>query len=125
MEKVKSEDMDMFLRIMLIASGADTIAPQELQDNKLKALGLTDDEGLEYQAVAKILNNMALGKRVKVLKAVVANTLPPTQIMEVGTSTREDVKSILDYLEEHPEAREKVDAEEAAKRLFGVDFDID
>ena len=125
MEKVKNEGMDMFLRMMLIVVGADTVAPQELQDNKLKALGLTDDEGLEYQAIAEILNNMALGKRVKVLKAVVANTLPPTQIMEVGTSTREDVKSILDYLEEHPEAREKVDAEEAAKRLFGADFDID
>lgn len=123
MEKVKNEGMDMFLRMMLIAVGADTVAPQELQDNKLKALGLTDDEGLEYQAIAEILNNMALGKRVKVLKAVVANTLPPTQIMEVGTGTREDVKSILDYLEEHPEAREKVDAEEAAKRLFGANFE--
>lgn len=125
MEKAKNEGMDMFLRMMLVTSGADIIAPQELQDNKLKALGLTDDEGLEYQAIAKILNNMALDKRVKVLKAAVANTLPPSQMMKVGHGTRDDVKSMLEYLKEHPEAREKVDAEDAMKRMLGSDFDVD
>lgn len=125
MEKGKNEGMDMFLRIMLVTSGADIIAPQELQDNKLKALGLTDDEGLEYQAIAKILNNMALDKRVKVLKAAVANTLPPSQMMEVGHGTSGDVKSVLEYLEKHPEAREKVDTEDAMKRVLGSDFDVD
>lgn len=125
MEKGKNEGMDRFLRIMLVASGADIIAPQDLQDNKLKALGLTDDEGLEYQAIAKILNSMALDKRVKVLKAAVANTLPPSQMMEVGHGTSGDVKSVLEYLEKHPEAREKVDAEDAMKRVLGSDFDVD
>ena len=125
MENGKNKGMDMFLRMMLVTFGADIMAPQELQDNKLKALGLTDDEGLEYQAIAKILNNMALDKRVKVLKAAVANTLTPSQMMEVGYGTRDDVKTVLEYLEKHPEAREKVDAEDAMKRVLGSDFDVD
>lgn len=122
MENDKNKGRDMLLRVLLITSGADIIAPQELQDNKLKALGLTDDEGLEYQAIAKILNNMALDKRVKVLRAAVANTLTPTQMMEVGYDTRNGIQNVLEYLEKHPEARKKVDAEETMKRVLGSDL---
>lgn len=38
---------------------------------------------------------------------------------------RKGVKSVLEYLEKHPEAREKVDAEDAVKRVLGSDFDVD
>lgn len=125
MENIKKESIDMFLRTLISVGGVDIVAPKELQDSTLKSLGLTGDEDLEYQAIAKILNNMALDKRVKVLRAAVANTLTPSQMMEVGYGTRDDIKNVLEYLEKHPEAREKVDSEEAVKRILGSDFDVD
>ena len=125
MEESKNKGMDMFLRMLLMSSGADIIAPQEVQEKKLQALGLVGNEGLEYQAVAKILNNITPVKRVKVLKAALATTLTPSQIMEVGNDSKESIKDILEYTKDHPEARESINPEEALKRLFGADLDID
>lgn len=124
-ENKKNKGMDMFLRMLLMTSGADIIAPQEVQEKKLQALGLVGDEGLEYQAVAKILNNISPVKRVKVLKAALATTLTPSEIMEVGNDSKESIKDILEYTKDHPEAREGINPAEALKRMFGADFDID
>lgn len=121
----ENKGMDMFLRMLLMSSGADIIAPQEVQEKKLQALGLVGDEGLEYQAVAKILNNISPVKRVKVLKAALATTLKPSEIMEVGNDSRESIKDILEYTKDHPEARESINPAEALKRMFGADSDID
>ena len=121
----ENKGMDMFLRMLLMSSGADIIAPQEIQEKKLQALGLVGDEGLEYQAVAKILNNISPVKRVKVLKAALATTLTPSEIMEVGKDSKESIKDILEYTKDHPEARESINPAEALKRMFGADFDID
>lgn len=125
MEENKNKGMDMFLRMLLMTSGADIIAPQEVQEKKLQALGLVGDEGLEYQAVAKILNNISPVKRVKVLKAALATTLTTSEIMEVGNDSKESITDILEYTKDHPEAREGISPAEALKRLFGADFDID
>lgn len=121
----ENKGTDMFLRMLLMTSGADIIAPQEVQEKKLQALGLVGDEGLEYRAVAKILNNISPVKRVKVLKAALATTLKPSEIMEVGNDSRESIKDILEYTKDHPEARESINPAEALKRMFGADFDID
>ena len=128
MEENKNKGMDMFVRMLLMTSGADIIAPQEVQEKKLQALGLVGDGGdggLEYQAVAKILNNISPVKRVKVLKAALATTLTPSEIMEVGNDSKESIKDILEYTKDHPEAREGINPAGALKRLFGADFDID
>lgn len=117
--------MDMFLRMLLMSSGADIIAPQEVQEKKLQALGLVGDEGLEYQAVAKILNTISSVKRVKVLKAAIATTLTPSEIIEVRNDSNESIKDILEYTKDHPEARESIKPAKALKRMFGADFDID
>lgn len=121
----ENKGMDMFLRMLLMTSGADIIAPQEVQEKKLQALGLVGDEGLEYQAVAKILNNISPVKRVKVLKAALATALTPSEIMEVGNDSKESIKDILEYTKDHPEARESINPAEALKRMFGADSDID
>lgn len=121
----ENKSMDMFLRMLLMTSGADIIAPQEVQEKKLQALGLVGDEGLEYQAVAKILNNISSVKRVKVLKAALATTLTTSEIMEVGNDSKESIKDILEYTKDHPEARESINPAEALKRMFGADSDID
>lgn len=121
----ENKGMDMFLRMMLISSGADIIAPQEVQEKRLQALGLVGDNGLEYQAVTKILNNIAPIKRVKVLKAALTTTLTPSQMVEVENDLKENIKGILEYAREHPEIREDVDPARALKRMFGADFDID
>ena len=121
----ENKGMDMFLRMLLMSSGADIIAPQEVQEKKLQALGLVGDEGLEYQAVAKILNNISPVKRVKVLKAALATTLTPSQLMEVGNDSKDSIRDILEYTKDHPEARESINPAEALKRMFGADFDID
>lgn len=125
MEESKNKGMDMFLRMLLMTSGADIIAPQEVQEKKLQALGLVGDEGLEYQAVAKILNNISPVKRVKVLKAALATTLTTSEIMEVGNDSKESIKDILEYTKDHPEAREGISPAEVLKRMYGADFDID
>ena len=125
MEESKNKSMDMLLRMLLMTSGADIIAPQEVQEKKLQALGLVGDEGLEYQAIAKILNNISPIKRVKVLKAALATTLTPSEIMEVGNDSKENIKDILEYTKDHPEARGSINPAETLKRMFGADFDID
>lgn len=125
MEESKNKSMDMFLRMLLMTSGADIIAPQEVQEKKLQALGLVGDEGLEYQAIAKILNNISPIKRVKVLKAALATTLTPSEIMEVGNDSKENIKDILEYTKDHPEVRESIDPTEVLKKAFKDSFDID
>lgn len=125
MEESKNKGTSMLLHMLLMSSGADVIAPQEVQEKKLQALGLVGDEGLEYQAVVKILNNITPVKRVKVLKAALATTLTPSQLMEVGNDSHESIKDILEYTKDHPEARESINPAEALKRMFGADFDID
>ena len=125
MEKEKVEGMDMFLRMLLMSSGADIVAPKEVKDRKLESLGLTGEEGFEYEAVAKILNNIAPYKRVNVLRAAIATTLTPSEMLKVQHDIRENVSSILEYTKDHPESREKVDPTSALKKMLGSDLDID
>jgi hypothetical protein len=125
MKKGKVEGMNMFLRVLLMSSGADIVAPKEVKDSKLEVLGLTGEEGFEYEAVAKILNNIVPYKRVNVLKAAIATTLTPSEMMEVIDDTRESVKSILEYTKDHPESREEINPSSALKKMLGSDFDID
>lgn len=125
MKKETAEGMNMFLRVLLMSSGADIVAPKEVKDSKLEVLGLTGEEGFEYEAVAKILNNIVPYKRVNVLKAAIATTLTPSEMMEVVDDARESIKSILEYTKDHPESREKVDPTSALKKMLGSDLDID
>lgn len=125
MKKETVEGMNMFLRVLLMSSGADIVAPKEVKDSKLEVLGLTGEEGFEYEAVAKILNNTVPYKRVNVLKAAIATTLTPSEMMEVVDDARESVKSILEYTKDHPELREKISPSSALKKMLGSDFDID
>ena len=117
--------MNMFLRVLLMSSGADIVAPKEVKDSKLEVLGLTGEEGFEYEAVAKILNNIVPYKRVNVLKAAIATTLTPSEMMEVVDDARESIKRILEYMKDHPESREEINPASALKKMLGSDFDID
>ena len=125
MKKGEVEGMNMFLRVLLVSSGADIVAPKEVKDSKLEVLGLTGEEGFEYEAIAKILNNIVPYKRVNVLKAAIATTLTPSEMMEVVDDARESVKSILEYTKDHPESREEINPVSALKKMLGSDFDID
>lgn len=125
MENIKKESMGMFLRMLLAAGGVDIVAPKEVQDSTLKSLGLTGDEGLEYKAVAKVLENVAPEKRVKVVKAVIANSLTPTQLMDVRDYVHESITNIIEYMSEHPEMKENLGPHDVLNRMFNVDLDED
>lgn len=89
---------------------------------KLNALGLTDEEGFEYEAMVQILNKVSSKKRVKLLQACVANTLTPTQMMDLRDDSQESMSKMLDYLKEHPESRQEISPEEVLDKLVGKDI---
>lgn len=120
--KHDSNPSGILLRVMLVSGGLDIVAPKELQDEKLKALGLTDEEGFEYEAMVQILNKVSSKKRVKLLQACVANTLTPTQMMDLRDDYHESMSKIVDYLKEHPESKQEISPEQALDKLVGKDI---
>lgn len=119
----KQSMLASFAKMMLVTSGADIVAPKEVKEEYLKRNGLSGDDGYEYEAVAKILNNVSTEKRVKILQAAVVTTVTPTQMLAARDAIQEGLKLILEYVRKHPECKEEVDAEYAISKLLGSQND--
>lgn len=125
MEK-NGKGINLFMRMLTMASGADIMASKEMQDRTLSALNLTGDEGYEYEAVAKIVNNVSSEKKVRILKATVANTLTTSELLEMMELVQEKIKERLDYAREHPQLKTSMSLNDIMGKVTkGSDFDID
>jgi hypothetical protein len=116
--KDKQSMLASLAKMMLVTSGANIVAPKEVKEECLKRNGLSGDDGYEYEAVAKILNNVSAEKRVKILQAAIATTITPSQMLAVRDEIHEGLKTILEYVREHPECKKEVDGESAISRLL-------
>jgi hypothetical protein len=122
----KSKGINLFMRMLTMASGADIKASKEMQDRTLSALNLTGDEGYEYEAVAKIVSNVSSEKKVRILKATVANTLTTSELLEMMELVQEKIKERLDYARENPQLKASMSLNEVMDKITkGSDSDID
>lgn len=114
------------MRMLTMASGADIMASKEMQDRTLSTLNLTGDEGYEYEAVAKVVSNVSSEKKVRILKATVANTLTTSELLEMMELVQEKIKERLDYAREHPQLKTSMSLDEVVDKITkGSDSDID
>lgn len=123
MKENKQTMLTSLTKMMLVTSGADIVAPKEVKEEYLKRNGLSGDDSYEYEAVAKILNNVSAEKRTRILQAAIVTTITPTQILAVRDAAQEGLKLIIEYVREHPECREKVDCENAISRILETQND--
>ena len=107
--------------------GADVLAPMEVRQPKVKALGLNDND--LYKTIrGHIKQESSKNTRLNIVKGLMLETLTPTQLLELHDWVRECATGTLEYVMEHPEEREKTTPQDAILRLIaglGSDFDID
>ena len=121
-KKNSSEGVSKFLLVLLMATGADIIAPKPVKNHILKTLEVKSNDGFE-------LANSALSSvdtdKADIIKGLIINNLKPSQMMSLHKFIQGCVTTILEYCQDHPEVREDVDPEGAMKRLGLFEDDDD
>lgn len=107
--------------------GADVLAPMEVRQPKLKALGLNDND--LYKTIrGHVKQETQKQTRLNFIKGLMLETLTPSQLLELHDWVRECATGILEYVMEHPEEREESIPQNAFLKLIaklGSDLDID
>jgi len=113
--------------MLLMSTGADIVAPKPVKEPKLKALGLIENS--HFDGVDEDLKQVEdRDEKLAIIKGVIINHLTPSQMMTLHEFCHGMIHAIMDCCHENPEYRQKLDADEALKRILGnkgSDWDID
>ena len=118
MGQTLKEGMGRFLLTMLMASGADIVAPKELKRQAIEALELEDNSN--FASVEECLKQVKnQDEKLAIVKGIILTHLTPSQMISLHEVIHIGVKANLEYLKDHPEEKgEAPDIETAMKRLF-------
>lgn len=112
--------------MLLMSTGADIVAPKPVKEPKLKALGLIENS--HFDGVDEDLNQVEdRDEKLAIIKGAIINHLTPSQMMSLHEFCHGMVHAIMDCCLENPEYRQKLEADEALKRILGnkgSDWDI-
>lgn len=121
MKQEMEEGMRKFALMMLMASGADIVAPKELRRQAIEALELEDNNN--FTGVDKILKQVKnQDEKLTIIKGIILTHLTPSQMLNLREVIEIGVRAHLKYLRAHPEEKgEPLDPETTMKRLFESD----
>ena len=121
MGQTMKEGMSKIAQMMLMASGADIVAPKELKRQAIEALELEDNSNFaSVEECLKQVNNQ--DEKLTIIKGIILTHLTPSQMISLYDAIHTGVAANLEYLKDHPEERGKApDPETVLKRLFESD----
>ena len=121
MEQTMNKDMGKITLMMLMASGADIVAPKELKRQAIEALELENNSN--FTGVDECLKQVKnQDEKLTIIKGIILTHLTLSQMISLHKVIYAGVKAHLDYLSNHPEERgEAPDPETVMKRLFESD----
>ena len=107
--------------MMLMASGADIVAPKELKRQTIEALELENNSN--FTGVDEDLKQVEnQDEKLTIIKGIILTHLTPSQMISLHDVIHTGVQANLEYLKDHPEERGKApDPETVMKRLFELD----
>lgn len=121
MGQTMKEGMGKIALIMLMASGADIVAPKELKRQTIEALELEDNSN--FASVEECLKQVKnQDEKLTIIKGIILTHLTPSQMISLYDVIRTGLEANLEYLKDHPEERGEVpDPETVLKRLLESD----
>lgn len=121
MEQTMKEGMSKIALMMLMASGADIVAPKELKCQAIKTLELENNSN--FTGVDEDLKQVKnQDEKLTIIKGIILTHLTPSQMISLHDIISIGVKANLAYLKDHPDERDKApDTETIMKRLFESD----
>lgn len=112
--------MGKFVLMMLMASGADIVAPDELKEQATDFLGLKDNT--RFKNLSDSLKNVNQEEKATFIKGLILTCLTPTQMMSLHQTIKTGISAQLEYIHDHPEEKgESLDPEIVMKRLSELD----
>ena len=116
------EGMSKMVLMMLMASGADIVAPKELKRQAIEALELENNSN--FTGVDKDLKQVKnQDEKLTIIKGIILTHLTPSQMISLQDVIHIGIKANLEYLKDHPDERDKApDPETIIKRLFESDW---
>lgn len=121
MGQTMKEGMSKIALMMLMASGADIVAPKELKRQAIEALELENNSN--FTGVDEDLKQVKnQDEKLTIIKGIILTHLTPSQMISLHDVIHTGVTANLEYLKDHPEERgEAPDPETVMKRLFELD----
>ena len=121
MGQTMKEGMSKIALMMLMASGADIIAPKELKRQAIEALELENNSN--FAGIDENLKQVKnQDEKLTIIKGIILTHLTPSQMISLHDVIHTGVEANLKYLADHPEERGEVpDPETIVKRLFESD----
>lgn len=121
MRQTMKEGMSKMVIMMLMASGADIVAPKELKRQAIEALELEDNSN--FAGVEECLKQVKnQDEKLTIIKGIILTHLTPSQMISLHEVIHTGIAANLKYLEDHPEEKEEApDPETVMKRLFESD----
>lgn len=121
MEQTMKEGMGKIALIMLMASGADIVAPKELKRQAIKALGL--ERNSDFAIINDVLKQVKnQEEKSTIIKGIILTHLTPSQMLSMHEVISAGVTANLEYLKAHPEEKgETPDSRTIMKRLCELD----
>ena len=116
-----SGGMSKIALMMLMASGADIVAPKELKRRAIEALELENNSN--FTGVDEDLKQVEnQDEKLTIIKGIILTHLTPSQMISLHKVIRAGVLANLDYFKDHLEERgEALDPETVMKRLRELD----
>lgn len=121
MEQTMKKDMGKVALMMLMASGADIVAPKELKRQAIEALELENNSN--FTSVDECLKQVKnQDEKLTIIKGIILTHLTPSQMISLHDVIHTGVIANLEYPKDYPEERgEAPDPETVMKRLFEFD----
>lgn len=121
MRQTMKEGMSKIMLMMLMASGADIVAPKELKRQAIETLGLENNSNFAgVEECLKQVKNQE--EKLTIIKGIILTHLTPSQMISLHEVIHTGIAANLEYLKDHPEEKgEAPDPETVMKRLFESD----
>lgn len=116
-----SGDMGKMMLMMLIASGADIVAPKELKRQAIEALELENNSN--FTGINEYLKQVNQEEKLTIIKGIILTHLTTSQMISLHDVIHTGVTANLEYLKDHPEERgEVLDLSTALRRLYEIGY---
>jgi predicted nuclease of restriction endonuclease-like (RecB) superfamily len=118
MEQTMKEGMSKIALMMLMASGADIVAPKELKRQTIETLELENNSNfIGVDDDLKQVKNQ--DEKLTIIKGIILTHLTPSQMISLYDVISTGITANLEYLKDYPEKRgEAPDIETIMKRLL-------
>lgn len=127
-ESKSKEAVDKFMAFMVMSSGGDIIAPEPIFNEKAKEFkyanptNYVDNDNLtDMMCLLSKVDSQE--ERVEIIKVLIMKFITTLGCLELRNFTGEYVQTILEYLRDNPDARQKPDEhniEDSFRRVFGI-----